>query len=278
MKIFKNTVVIVIIVATILVGSVSAFFSRGNHGSNILSNAVGIIVSPLQKIITYIADSVADFNVFIWESNGYKAQNDKLLKEVNDLKLNMKSMDEYMQENERLKRLLALKEDMPQYDFVAAQIVSKSGDNWNESFIVNRGSKYGIKKNDVVVTDFGLVGQVSEVGYTWSKITTILDPSSSVGVVVPRTNEAAMIEGDVLYAKDKLCKMSFLPYDNSIVIGDIAQTSGIGGMYQPGFTVGTVREITVNPNDKLTYAIVEPAVNFNKLKEVMIIINGQVEE
>jgi rod shape-determining protein MreC len=55
--------------------------------------------------------------------------------------------------------------------------------------------------------------------------------------------------------------------------GDKVETSGLGGIYPKGITVGTIKSITNTKNLTNRYAMVEPAVNFNKVETVLVIIN-----
>ena len=68
-------------------------------------------------------------------------------------------------------------------------------------------------------------------------------------------------------------KAVYIPTDASIAQGDTVETSGLGGIYPKGIYIGKVSKVvnTTNLNDR--YAIVETAVNFNKLETVLIITN-----
>ena len=47
----------------------------------------------------------------------------------------------------------------------------------------------------------------------------------------------------------------------------------MGGIYPKGITIGTVKQVTNTKNLTNRYALVEPAVNFNKLETVLVILN-----
>ena len=59
----------------------------------------------------------------------------------------------------------------------------------------------------------------------------------------------------------------------SVIQGDTIQTSGLGGIYPKGITIGTVKQIIPTKNLTNRYVLIEPAVNFNKLETVLVILH-----
>ena len=51
----------------------------------------------------------------------------------------------------------------------------------------------------------------------------------------------------------------------------VVYTSGVGGIYQKGIIIGTIKEIVTTSNITDRYAIIEPAVDFSKIDTVLII-------
>lgn len=66
---------------------------------------------------------------------------------------------------------------------------------------------------------------------------------------------------------------SYIPTSANISEGDVVETSGMGGIYPKGITIGKVKSVenTLNPLDR--YALIEPAVNFSKVETVLVITN-----
>ena len=62
-----------------------------------------------------------------------------------------------------------------------------------------------------------------------------------------------------------------IPTDAELVIGDTIETSGMGGIYPKGITIGKITEIIDTKNITERYAIVETAVDFSKLDTVLVI-------
>lgn len=274
MSFFKNKIVIAIICVTVAVFILGGIMGwTGGEGP--VGNAVGVIFSPAQKLTSLVTSSIDRFTVFVWEMKSYKEENERLVNEINELKKENRSIEDYKSENDRLTELLGLKESMAEYNTVAARIIAYEPDNWYETIVINKGEKDGIKPETVVMTGSGVVGQVAEVGTNWARVSAIINIDNSVGVRVVRTGDIAITEGDVALSKDGYCKMSFMSKNASVIVGDMLETSGLGGVYPAGMMVGKVREISSDNSGSMQYAVVEPAVDFNDLREVLVITDVQ---
>ena len=179
----------------------------------------------------------------------------------------------YREENERLLALMELQNSMSNYSTVAAKVIAYSSSSRYDSIEINKGTFSGISKGNTVITDKGIVGMVEEVGPNWALVNTILMPGKATSVDVARTDDIGVIEGDAELCYDALCKLTFIDKGANIIVGDILETSGAGGIYPPGLNVGTIRDISADSMGTLNYATVEPIVDFNHLHEVLV-ING----
>ena len=267
----KLTVTLALALAVIIL---MIFSALAKDRSFIAENIFNTVVSPLQKCVAAVTDGVGGFFGFIGEMGEYKAENTRLSQEIARLERDYRSTQDLKRENERLSGLLELKQNFPeQINTTGAQIIGWSSDNWFNYYTIDKGSANGIKKKCMVGTDEGLVGQVNDVGLNWSRVITIVDSSSSVGVRVVRTGDVALVVGDNAYEKDGLCKMTFINKDSQIVVGDILKTSGLGGVYAAGITVGRVKEIVSDSAGVSQYAIVEPAVKFTETRHVLVALD-----
>lgn len=62
-----------------------------------------------------------------------------------------------------------------------------------------------------------------------------------------------------------------IPTDADLVLEDIIETSGIGGIYPKGIIIGKISQILEAKNITDRYAIIESAVDFSKLETVLVI-------
>ena len=176
-------------------------------------------------------------------------------------------------ENEVLKTHAKLADLYPNYSVVVADIIMDTGNNWEFTYTINRGSDDGIEPNMAVIAEDGLVGYVESVTSNTSKIVSILDAGNSVSARITRTRDAVVVKGNISLAKNKQMKVINIPTGVSLVEGDKIETSGLGGIYPKGILIGKVKSFEQKNNPVENEAIVESFVDFDKLETVAVIID-----
>ena len=269
MKFFKRRGVLpsVIVTGVVLVCILLVHFT----GSNPVTNAIRTVFSPFQSGVSYISAKVNEFTSFLWEAQSYKAENEKLEAELYDAQLQSMDAAKYREENERLRELLDLKNSMEDYDTVAASVIAYSANNWYDTVQINRGTSSGIDVGASVICDEGVVGRVVSAGRNWATVSSIINTGSATGIKVSRTGDIGVAEGDGELCMKGLCRVSFIENDGSLIVGDLLETSGSGGVYPQGCVVGRVTEVKSDSTGRLSDALVEPAVDFSRLREVLVV-------
>ena len=265
----------VIIVLAFLLGFVANAVFDG--GTTPPENIIGTVFTPVKSAAAYIGNSIEKFFRTFADYDRLKSENETLKAENDDLTVRLEKSYHLETENERLRKLLELTDKLPEYNKTEATVVSVSDDKVSSVFTVNKGSLSGIKVKDVVVSSEGLVGYVRDVGFSWATVVTILDPQVAVGAFLPRTELVAMTEGHRELKSDGLCRLSYLENTSLINRGDTVVTSGLGGLYPEGITIGKISEITVRDNGLSQYGIITPAVDFSSLRYVCI-LSAKTEE
>lgn len=245
-------------------------------GANPLSKAVKSVFVPFMNGVSYISYRIDSIKNFLWEADAYRQQNEELTARVYELESQNKDAEQYQSEIERLHNILELKESMSAYTSLAAKVVAYSSNDRYAAVEINKGALNGVSVGNCVITDGGVVGTVVEVGPNWATVSSILNPESAIGIRVSRTDSIGLIEGDTSLAKKGLCKLSFLDRNSNIIVGDLLETSGAGGVYPSGLLIGKVKDISSDNTGNLDFASVEPAVDFSRLYAVLV-INGMEE-
>lgn len=265
---------IVIILAFLLGFVVNAVFDGGTTAPE---NILGTVFTPVKSVATHIGNSVEKFFRTFADYDKLKSENETLKAENDDLTVRLEKSYHLETENERLRNLLSLTEKLPEYNKTEATVVSVSDDKVSSVFTINKGTLSGIKVKDVVIASDGLVGYIRNVGLNWATVVTILDPQVAVGAYLPRTELVAMTEGHRELKGDGLCRLSYLENTSLINRGDIVVTSGLGGLYPEGITIGKISEITVSDNGLSQYGIITPSVDFSSLRYVCV-LSAKTEE
>ncbi len=257
-----------VLAAVFITGAVALIFILfGND--NLLTSATKTVFSPILTITSKISHSVGNFKDYLIELNVYREENEKLNSEINQMKSENRDVAELTAENERLKSLLSIKSSL-KFKTKAGLVISKESGNNQNTLVINKGSNDGVAVGSAVLASNGIVGKVSEVGIGWARVSSILNAETAVGVRVLRTGELAVVEGDSELSKSDFCKMSFFDKGTDMMVGDILETTGAAGLYPEGWIVGSIAKIQSDADGR-EYAVVEPAVDFDNLYEVLIV-------
>lgn len=256
--------------ALIAVGlSLASVFSSG---SSPLENAAGVIASPFRAAYTSVAGFFTDKADYYADVKALKEENEALQKELADQKADIRQAKADRAENQRLRKLLDLREQRRDFVFEAATVTEHRSTNWTSSLTLNRGSKQGVETGDCVIVETGeLVGIVTKTGLNWCTVLTIIDTDTALGARLFRTDEIGVAEGDFELMNDGKLKFDYTAPDTKPLNGDIIVTSGLGDSYPAGLVIGAVDEVMVDDSGTTRYAIVSPQVTFDDLTEVFII-------
>lgn len=189
------------------------------------------------------------------------------LKEENEqLKAQNAQLAESAQAAQRLEALLELKSS---YDLtgVGARVVSGSVDSGSTTIVIDKGTTSGIAVGMPVTDSYGVIGQVSSVGPTTAVVRLVTDERSGVSAMIQSSRAQGQLEGT---GGDEL-SMTLVRADQSVAVGDLVVTSGLGGVYPKGLLLGTVTSVE-KPSGALYYDItVRPAATVSSLEEVFVI-------
>ncbi|MBQ9280294.1 MAG: rod shape-determining protein MreC [Clostridia bacterium] len=250
-----------------------AMTNRKPREVTLMESILGRIILFPQKAYTYAKAYVTSDDGFFIEVDKVKEENEELKQKIIELESKMIDYEELSAENSILKEYVNMADTYPNYHLVIGDIISDSATNWEATYIINRGSKDGVEKGMAVIAENGLVGYVSEVSKSTSKIVSILDAGNSVSSRVVRTRNELVLKGSISSEKQEL-KVIHIPSGVTLIEGDKMETSGVGGIYPKGIPIGRVTQIVNKKNPMENEAIISPNVDFEKLETVAVIISN----
>lgn len=275
---FKNKPLLILLVAALLLG-VLALATSGNRTATWVENAVGTVTTPVQSFASQASAAITGFFQRIFKTTDADQENAQLKVKLAQYEQIEQRLAEEQQENERLRALLNYAEEQEFSSYVTARVIGMDQGVWFSVFTINAGRKQGIEEDQPVISSSGLVGRVTEVGATWSKVTAIIDTTSAVSVMVERTRDNGMVRGLLSGDGSELLELYYLPAGSDLVPGDIIVTNGVGGIFPKGVVLGTVIEVSRQGTDsEAGNAILQPAVDFQHIEEVMVLTNAAEAE
>ncbi len=246
--------------------------SRSPNQYRFYDKVIITITEPVQAVMSWGLEKIAlgiENYLYLWHTH---RDNVTLFDENRKLLNAIASLRETEQENIRLQKLLHFEETF-HIQSVTARVIAKDVSTEFRSLRINRGENAGIKRNMAVVTDEGIVGRILRTTRTTSDIVTIVDLLSAVDAIVQRSRARGVLEG----YSDDTCQLKYALRTDDIVPGDILISSGLGGIFPKGMTLGTVSSVNRNQYGITQEVVVKPSVDFSKLEEVVVIMNGETE-
>ena len=265
-------------VALILIGVM--IYAASTGGATTIPSAItGAIVTPLQSLASGISDGFNNFFGLFTDAGELKKENAAMQEELNDLRAKQVELDKLREENQDLKKYLHLIESTDQYTFARGRVVAMDASDKYYNFTINVGSLSGVKANNPIITPEGLVGVVYEVGPSFSKVRTILDPATQVSARISRTGESGITGANLKLTREGLLRLNQLSRESGAATGDYVVTAGIGGVFPADLLIGKITEINTDSNGLSAYALVQPFADIANLTSVLVIteFNGQGE-
>jgi len=231
------------------------------------ADALALLTTPIQAGVAKAHRAAFDAWDTYLDWKNVRAENRRLREEIRRLRVEGLRVRETDDENRRLRRLLALQERLP-LTTVSGEIIARDWGGWIRALTVNRGRGDKIGRLTAVISPDGLVGRVVEVRPGASIVQVLTDPASTIGAHVVRTRTPGIVEGEPSGA----LRFKYMARDGAqIEVGDVLVTSGQGGLFPRGIPVGRVRSIDDRGAALFHYAVLEPAVNFSRIDDVLLI-------
>lgn len=234
-----------------------------------LESVASSIVTPMQRIITDLKNKVDGNASYFSDMDSILAENEELKTRNSELETELRELERIKADNATLQEYMNLTEKYAAYTTIPAYVINKDVSNYSSTLIINVGSNDGVETNMTVIADKGLVGHVISVTEKTAKVQVIIDSASTVSCNISTTGESLICKGTL--ENSQVLRVSYIPTDAELIQGYGVYTSGLGGIYQKGIHIGTIKEIITTSNITDRYAILEPAVDFSKVDTVLVI-------
>ena len=205
---------------------------------------------------------------------GFFEPRDTLQRKLDELKernLKLQQMVMHYQsleeENQRIRALLSIANRMP-LETILAQVVGGVPGNASR-IIIDKGAKHGLAQGQAVVGGSGILGLLTEVDVISSRLMLISDQDSAVPVRVRRTGFRSILGGtgdlDIMLLEN-------VPTSEEIVVGDILESTGLGGVYPAGYALGKVISFVLEETSAYAEVTVQPLMDLTGIQDVLVIL------
>lgn len=231
------------------------------------------ILTPIRTGVSQLTDQAEQLYSYMFEYETIVAENERLKEELAQIEDRARQADSIARENERLRLLLELPTAQENYDYVDSYIISRSSNDWSNTFTINRGANVGIEEGMCAITANGeLVGLVSEVGTNYAIVKSVLDSSLEISASIAASGYNGMVKGGYSTGLEGLLRMNYLPSDATIRNNDQVVTTG-STVYPRDLILGYVVDAGFDDTGVAKFALLEPAADVGSLEQIFIITN-----
>ncbi len=273
-KFVVPTKYILLVMTLLCAGGILVSFTLNISGGP-LNTVAGYLFAPMQRGINYVGTWMSDKADNLKKLSDVMAENEELRSQLNEktTELNTVRLEQYELEN--LRELFELDQKYPSYEKVAANVIGQNGGNWFSSFTIDKGSNDGIEVDMNVISGSGLVGIVTDVGQNYAIVTSIINDTTNVGGMVTTTSDNLIVNGSLLQMNENMViEFSNLnDSDDEVMVGDPVVTSYVSDLYQQGILIGYINSLEKDSNNLTKSGTITPAVDFEHIEEVLVILN-----
>ncbi len=168
--------------------------------------------------------------------------------------------------------------DSIQYRLISAEIVDNSIRQSRNFFMVNKGSKDGIKPGMGVINQRGVVGKIRSVRENYSSGISLLNSLNQVSAKHKNSERLATVQWDGDSRNPRMAKLLYITREVNVQVGDTVLTSSFNAVYPKDIMIGTVASVKPDPNQRNLEIEILLSVDFGTLAYVYIIENVYREE
>lgn len=257
-----QTTIIFLVIGGILALALGGFFGSASTR----------FTSSLVRFQSSISKTFTGFQEFINAPNDIatlRAKNQRLEQEVSSLQSKVIELQQKANEYDTLAALVDYARSNPENRNIKANVIGEDESPFLHYLIVDRGSNDGLRRGMPVVTNQGLVGRIDAVIADAARVQLITDPASVVNVTLQNAQADALLLGSITGD----ISLDAIPQDVKPQPGDLIITSGLGGGYPADLIVGQIVTFRSTPNELYNKATVQSAVDFRRLRMVLVITN-----
>ena len=236
-----------------------------------LREAVSFVVIPLQRGVNGLGIGVVRGEEKKKTIEELQAYSSELEEKVAYLEAQNEQLKSGTKELDEIKKLYEMDQSTADYHKVGATIIGISSQNWNESFIINKGAGDGMETDMNVISADGLVGIITEVHGNYSKVMTIVSDNSYVTAMDEATKDQCTVKGDISLLDSGKIRLERMKADVAVKDGDRIVTSNISSKYLPGLFIGYASDIKEDETGMTRSGYLIPAVDFDHLQNVLVI-------
>ena len=232
-----------------------------------LRSSISVTVTPVYLVANtpyLLGDLVFGF---FEPRDSLRRKHDELKKRNLKLQQMIMHYQSLEEENQRIRSLLNITNRMP-LETILVQVVGVVPGN--ARIMIDKGANHGLAQGQAVVGGSGILGLLAEVNAFSSRVMLISDQDSAVPVRVRRTGFRSILGGtgdlDIMLLEN-------VPTSEEILVGDILESTGLGGAYPAGYAIGKVISFVLEETSAYAEVTVQPLMDLTGIQDALVILD-----
>lgn len=230
--------------------------------------AVGVALYPFQRAVMFPRDAVMLVQDYTNAALLLQQESDALRRQRIELAQVVSNAAQLITENGQLRRLLGVIEQRPEHPAVVVEVLYEPATAYRRRLVFNKGTSDGIEPGMPVIDEGGLVGQVIRVTPFSAEAAMLTDERLAVPVQLLRNGLRLIAFGSSLPGK---VEVRYFSSDADIREGDVLVTSGVGGHFPAGLSVGTVESVERDAASGFARAVAKPSSHPERYRHFLIL-------
>jgi rod shape-determining protein MreC len=257
--------------------SVGMMGTSGTRLARVAGDDVNYMLNPVETWLNGAADTLQTYWSTLTRLDSVASENDQLKAENDKLKEQLARMPAIARLNDDWTKISQAQATSPYQTVVAQVVIRNITDVAAKTIVINRGLADGVTVGAVIIDDGGaLVGRVYKVGEYNAQVLLVNDTAAVVVGQEAETGAIGTIRGQI----GGLLNMQYVSASSQLVRGHAVVTAGmttangdVTSPYPKGLLIGTIANISTDPNQAVQSAVVQPAADLNSIEWVLVILD-----
>jgi rod shape-determining protein MreC len=233
-----------------------------------LRSGIAAALAPVQRSLLVPIDLALGGNDYFQGLTKALAAEDAARRQLVLQAEQAQSAERLANENRQLRGLLELKPGLT-VKSVAAEVMYEAADPFSRKLYIDRGLAQGLVPSSPVITEGGVIGQVTRVYPLTSEVTLLTDRDAAIPLLNTRTQLRAAAFGGV--AQGSALELRFVSANTDVKVGDVLHTSGVDGVYPPGLPVAKVTLVEKQADGGFTKVELAPLASVDRVRHVLVL-------
>ncbi|WP_114654137.1 rod shape-determining protein MreC [Polynucleobacter necessarius] len=233
-----------------------------------IRNNVNWILRPLEYVMMMPRNAYDATSEYFTTRGILDKENQEMKVRQAELSLLANQSEFLVVENQNLRQLMGLQKQVP-FKTLPVEILFNPPNPISQRIVINRGSNDGLKLGNPIANDSGILGQVVRLYDNSAEVSLLEDRDFAVPVQVARNGLRAAVFGA---GRGNPLKLRYLPVASDLEVGDVLITSGIDGVYPPGFAVAVISRIERNADKNSSNVFCVPVAPVNRYRQALALL------